>query len=92
MNLGQACRPCRGLCSLIPRRGCFGDLLGDEIVVSPPSLIVGPLGFQDIAYWSTKAVGSTWLTVTSLPVVSSKPVIYTNNCVAFMVIPCGVDG
>ena len=43
MNLGQACRPCSGLCSLIPRRGCFGDLLGDEIVVSPPSPIVEPL-------------------------------------------------
>ena len=34
-------------------------------------------GFQDIAYWSTKAVGSTWLTVTSLLVVSNKPVIYS---------------
>ena len=43
MNLGQACRPCRGSCSLIPGRGCFGDLHGDEIVVSPPSPIVEPL-------------------------------------------------
>ena len=43
MNLGQACRPCRGSRSLIPGRGCFGDLPGDEIVVSPPSLIVEPL-------------------------------------------------
>ena len=38
---------CRGLCrgsrSLIPGRGCFDDLPGDEIVVSPPSLIVEPL-------------------------------------------------
>ena len=43
MNSGQACRPCRGSCSLIPGRGCFGDLPGDEIVVSPPSPIVEPL-------------------------------------------------
>ena len=34
-------------------------------------------GFHDIAYWSTKAVGGTWLTVTSLLVVSGKPVIYS---------------
>ena len=43
MNLGQACRPCRGSCSPIPGRGCFGDLPGDEIVVFPPSPIVEPL-------------------------------------------------
>ena len=43
MNLGQAFRPCRGSCSLIPGRGCFDDLPGDEIVESPPSLIVEPL-------------------------------------------------
>ena len=43
MNSGQACTSCRGSCSLIPGRGCFGDLLGDEIVVSPPSPIVEPL-------------------------------------------------
>ena len=43
MNLGQACRPCRGSCSLIPGRACFGDLPGDEIAVSPPSPIVEPL-------------------------------------------------
>ena len=43
MNSGQACRPCRGSCSLIPGRGCFGDLPGDEIVVSPPSPIIEPL-------------------------------------------------
>ena len=43
INSGQACRPCRGPCSLIFRRGCFGDLLGDQIVVLPPSLIVEPL-------------------------------------------------
>ena len=43
MNLGQACRPCGGSCSLIPGRGCLGDLHGDEIVVSPPSPIVEPL-------------------------------------------------
>ena len=42
MNLGQACRRCRGSCSLIPGRGCFDDLPGDEIVVSPPSLIIEP--------------------------------------------------
>ena len=36
MNSRQAFRPCRGSCSLIPERGCFGDLPGDEIVVSPP--------------------------------------------------------
>ena len=40
---GQACRPCRGSCSLLSGRGCFGDLPGDEIVVSPPSPIVEPL-------------------------------------------------
>ena len=34
---------CRGSCSLIPGRGGFGDLPGDEIVVSPPSPIVEPL-------------------------------------------------
>ena len=43
MNSGQACRPCMGSCSLIPGRGCFGDLHGDEIVVSPPSPTVEPL-------------------------------------------------
>ena len=43
MNLGQACRLCRGSCSPIPGRGYFGDLPGDEIVVSPPSPIVEPL-------------------------------------------------
>ena len=35
-------------------------------------------GFQNVAYGSTKAVGSTWLTVTSLLVVSSKLVIYSD--------------
>ena len=43
MNSGQACRTCRGLCSLIPGRGCFDDLLGDEIIVSPLSPVVEPL-------------------------------------------------
>ena len=43
MNSGQACQPCRGSCSHIPGRGCFGDLPGDKIVVSPPSPIVEPL-------------------------------------------------
>ena len=43
MNTGQACRPCRGSCSLISGRGCFDDPPGDEIVVSPPSPIVEPL-------------------------------------------------
>ena len=43
INSGQDCRPCRGSCSLIPGRGYFGDLPGDEIVVSPPSPIVEPL-------------------------------------------------
>ena len=43
MNSGQACRPCRGSCSRVLGRGCFGDLPGDEIVVSPPSPIVEPL-------------------------------------------------
>ena len=43
MNLGQACRPCRRSCSLIPGRDCFDDLPGDEIVVSTPSPIVEPL-------------------------------------------------
>ena len=45
MNLRQACRPCRGSCSLIPGRDCFGDLPGDEIVASPPSPIVEPLAY-----------------------------------------------
>ena len=44
MNSGQACRPCRGSCSPIPGRGCFGDLVGDEIVLSPLSPIVELLG------------------------------------------------
>ena len=35
MNSGQDCRPCRGSCSPIPGRGCFGDLPGDEIVAYP---------------------------------------------------------
>ena len=43
MNSKQACRSCRGSCSPIPGTGCFGDLPGDEIVVSPPSPIVEPL-------------------------------------------------
>ena len=43
MNSGQACRPCRGSCSPTRGRGCFGDLPGDKIVVSPPSPIVEPL-------------------------------------------------
>ena len=43
MKLGQTCGLCRGSCSLIPGRGCFDDLPGDEIVVFPPSLIVEPL-------------------------------------------------
>ena len=36
MNSRRACRPCMGSCSPIPGRGCFGDLPGDGIVVSPP--------------------------------------------------------
>ena len=40
MTSRQACRPCRGSCSPIPGRGCFGDLLGDKVVVPPPSPIV----------------------------------------------------
>ena len=43
MNLRQACRPYRGSCSPIPGRGCFGDLPGDNVGVSPPSPIVEPL-------------------------------------------------
>ena len=43
MNSGQACRPCRGLCSPIPGRGYFGDIPGDEVVISPPSPVVEPL-------------------------------------------------
>ena len=35
-------------------------------------------GFQNVAYGSTKAVRSTWLIVTSLLMVSSKLVIYSN--------------
>ena len=40
---GEACQPCRGSCSPIPGRGCFGNLHGDGIVVSPPSPIVEQL-------------------------------------------------
>ena len=43
MNSGQICRPCRESFSPIPGRVCFGDLPGDEIIVSPPSPIVEPL-------------------------------------------------
>ena len=43
MNSGQACRSCRGSCSPIPGRGCFGHLPGDKIAVSPPSPIVEAL-------------------------------------------------
>ena len=46
MNLGQACRSCGGSCRLISGRGCFDDLRGDEIVVSPPSPIVEPLSIK----------------------------------------------
>ena len=46
MKSGQVCQPCRGPCSPIPGRGCFGDLPGDETVVSPPSPIVQPLIIQ----------------------------------------------
>ena len=46
MNLEQAYRPCRGSCSLILGRGCFGDLPGDEIVVSPPSPIFESLNIR----------------------------------------------
>ena len=53
---GQACRPCTGSCSPIPGRGCFGDLPGDEIVVSPPSLIVEPL--FEVALTAKKSLGT----------------------------------
>ena len=43
LDSGQACRPCMKSCSPIPGRGCFGDLLGDGIVVSPPFPIVEQL-------------------------------------------------
>ena len=50
MNFGQVCQPCReSSCSLIPGRGCFGDLPGDETVVSPPSPIVEPLFSRHVA-------------------------------------------
>ena len=51
MNSGQACRPCRGSCSSIPGRDCFGNLPGDEIVVSPPSPIVEPLRLIRYYWW-----------------------------------------
>ena len=51
MNFGQACGPCRVSCSLIPGRGCFDDLPGDEIVVSPPPLIVKPLKRHSAYGW-----------------------------------------
>ena len=38
--MGQACRRCRGSCSPILGRGCFGDLPGDRIVASPSPPIV----------------------------------------------------
>ena len=42
-EFGQACRPCiMGSCRLIPGRGCFGDLSGDEIVVSRPPQSLNP--------------------------------------------------
>ena len=33
---------------LIPGRGCFRDVPGDEIVVSPPSPIIEPLAALDV--------------------------------------------
>ena len=36
LNRGKACREFRGPCSPFPGMGCFGDLPGDGIVVSPP--------------------------------------------------------
>ena len=55
--------------------------LCDEVRCRSWSVILNILfcwgGFQEIAYWSTKAVGSTWLTVTSLLVISSKLAIYS---------------
>ena len=66
--------------------------LCDEVRCRSWSVILNMLfcwgGFQGIAYWSTKA-GSTWLPITSLLVVSSKPVIYSYY-VASMVTPCRV--
>ena len=41
--MGQAFRLCRGSCSPIPGRGCFGDIPWDRIVVSPPPPIVETL-------------------------------------------------
>ena len=49
LNSGQACRACLGSFSPTPRRGCFSDLPGDGIVVSPPSPIVERLPSASIA-------------------------------------------
>ena len=48
MNSGQACRPCRGSCSPIPGRGCFGDLPGDEIIVPRPPQSLNPSTPDDV--------------------------------------------
>ena len=42
MNAGQACRPCRGSCSLIPGRGCFGDLPGTKSSYLRPPQSLNP--------------------------------------------------
>ena len=51
----------------------YGAVVGESVLTFCWSEI------QDIAYWSTKGltVGSMWLTVTRLLVVSSKAVIHT---------------
>ena len=70
MNSGQACRPCRGSCSPISGRGCFGDLTGDEIVVSPPSPIVEPLASQN----SDTGIPNTYPTIRKRkPILASCP-------------------
>ena len=48
MNSGQACRPCRGSCSPIPGRGCFGDLPWDEIIVPRPPQSLNPSTPDDV--------------------------------------------
>ena len=59
--------------------GCitFATRYGVVVGVSFLNILFCWGGFQNVAYGSTKAVGSTWLTVTSLLVVSSKLVIYS---------------
>ena len=67
MNSGQSCRSCRGSCSPIPGRGCFGDFPGKEIVVSPQRGLA-LIGFASL---TTRIQATEFFSGFSVPEVSS---------------------